>query len=48
MLVRIGVLLVILLTVIQGVLVCGLFYPESWGRFLFWMMGIEPVAPPPI
>jgi hypothetical protein len=45
--VRIGVLIVIALTAVQAVLVCGLFYPDGWGRFLFWMMGIEAIEPPP-
>jgi hypothetical protein len=46
--VRLGVVAVIVLTAIQGVLVCGLFYPEGWGELLFWLMGIEvaPTAPP--
>lgn len=45
--VRLGVIAVIVLTAIQGVLVCGLFYPDGWGSFLFWLMGIElaPAAP---
>jgi hypothetical protein len=45
--VRLGVIGVIVLTAIQGVLVCGLYYPDAWGRFLYWLMGIE-VAEPPI